>query len=160
MDPIIFRPLQQGDGPFLCSIFRGNQEYYAIFHDPEDRTWAWEERVSRFLQQQVRHFILEAGQSGIGWLSCSDLSQTERELDILVLKREYLGRGYGTAALSGFLQQCREDGVRSVVLNVSKSNTRAIRFYDRFGFAVVAEQIIPECNDATDLVMYQMRLEL
>ena len=161
MQTITMRPMHQGDGAFLCEIFRDNAEYYAIFHDPEDRISAWEKRVAHFTAQaQVHHQIIEADHTPIGWLSFSQLSPTDCELDILVLHKAYLHQGYGTAALSHFLKSCRNGQVKTVVLHVNQSNTRAIRFYKKFGFQIIAEEIVPECNDAIKLAQYQMQLQL
>lgn len=161
MQTITMRPLHQGDGAFLRSIFKDNAEYYAIFYDPEDRISAWEERVAHFtVQSQVHHQIIETDHTPIGWMSFSQLSQTEWELDILVLHKAYLHQSYGTAAISHFLQLCRNERVKTVTLNVNQSNTRAIRFYEKFGFQIIAEEIVPECNDAVNLAQYKMQLAL
>ena len=158
---LIMRPLQQNDAAFLCSIFADNAEYYQIFHDSETCVAQWEARVSRFIRQkEVAHYILQDGERKVGWLSFSDLSPEARELDILVICREYLRCGYGSAALSQLLEKCREEAVASIVLNVNQSNGRAIRFYEKFGFEICGEEIVPECNDAIDLAQYKMKLNL
>ena len=157
---ITIRPLRPGDGAFLCSIFKDNADYYNIFYDSETSVYAWEQRVLRFIQQkQICHRIIEADNSAIGWLSFSDLSQTERELDILVLKKDHLGQGYGASTLSWFLKLCKDDHINSVFLNVNQANIRALRFYQAFGFRILAEEIVPQCNDAQNLAQYRMGLQ-
>lgn len=160
-ESVVVRPLHREDAPFLCSIFKGNADYYAIFHDPEDREAAWQARVDRFLaQNEVHHYIIEDVHGSVGWLSCSDCAPGERELDILVVKSEYLHQGYGAEGLLWLIEKSRAERIRRITLNVNQSNTRAIGFYRQFGFRIQAEQIIPECNDAVDLAQYIMVLEL
>ena len=155
------RPLRQADAPFLCSIFNDNIEYYEIFFDSCDSAEEWEKRVRCFLNQNVvRHFVMEADGEKIGWLSYLDTAPAERELGILVVIRENLGRGYGAESLSWLIEQSRADGMRNLLLNVNQSNTRAIRFYQKFGFKIFGEEIIPQCNEAVNLAQYNMKLSL
>lgn len=155
------RPLTREDAAFLCSIFKGNDEYYQIFFDSEENVSQWEQRVARFLSQSgIHHFIIEAQEAPVGWFSFINTGPAERELGIFVIKQEHLRRGYGTQILRQFIETCKTEHVRRISLNVTQSNARAIRFYQKFGFEIIAEEIIPECNDAVDLAQYQMKLEL
>ena len=158
---VFMRPLLQTDAGFLCSIFQDNEEYYHIFYDSANSIAEWENRVTRLLSQDVvKHFIIEAEGIPVGWLSYSVLSPDAWELDILVLKQEFLHRGYGSAALSWLIHQCTGSCASSITLNVNKENARAIHFYQKFGFRIVEEQIIPECNDAVNLIQYKMIREI
>ena len=47
---------------------------------------------------------------------------------------DYRGRGYGTATTSAVVAELLQRGIRTVVLNVSQDNARAIRIYERLGF--------------------------
>lgn len=155
------RPLRQEDAAFLCSIFQDNAEYYDIFHDPENDPAEWAGRVKRFLtQNEVQHFIIEGNETPVGWISFSDTENTQRELCILVVTKDNLHRGYGAKGLLWLIEKSKADGIKELLLNVNQSNTRAIRFYQKFGFEIYAEEIVPECNDAVDLAQYKMRLPL
>jgi len=155
---VTIRPLQQKDSAFLCSIFQNNEEYYQIFFDPEDDPKEWEHRVKRFLtQNEVQHFIIEANGNPIGWISYTDDENKARELCILVLHPAYLRSGYGTHALLWLIEKSKKDKIQALLLNVNQTNARAIRFYQQFGFATYAEEIVPECNDAINLAQYKMK---
>ena len=155
------RPLQQADGVFLCSIFKDNAEYYEIFFDSETNLSEWDKRVAYFIgQSKIRHFIIEANSSPVGWLSFLDVNEEERELDILVISKEKLQCGYGAKALSWLIEKSKAEHMRILMLNVNQSNARAIRFYKKFGFEIYDEEIIPQCNDAVDLAQYKMKLSL
>ena len=158
---MIIRSLQQEDSAFLCSLFKNNAEYYEIFFDSEDTLSGWNDRVKRFLnQKEVNHFVIEDNTNKIGWISFADTESAERELCILVIGKEYLRCQYGTRTLSWLIEKSKNEKMQSLLLNVNQNNTRAIQFYHRFGFEIVGEEIIPECNDAVDLAQYKMRLSL
>lgn len=158
---IVIRSLQQEDAMFLCSIFKDNAEYYEIFFDSENTLSEWEHRVMQFLhQEKVSHFIIEANNAPVGWISFSDTDTTERDLCILVIKKENLRCGYGKQSLSWLIEKSKSDNKQRLLLNVNQSNSRAIQFYQSFGFEIFAEEIIAECNEAIDLAQYRMQLSL
>ena len=158
---INIRPLTHRDAQFLCSIFKGNTEYYNIFFDSEDRLVEWKKRVARFIQQRdIRHKIIEINGVPVGWLSCVDTEEQILEIGILVIKPEYLGQGYGAKGLIWLIDQAKAHGKHSILLNVNQSNARAIQFYQRFGFEICGEEIVPQCNDAENLPQYIMKLRL
>lgn len=155
------RPLLQDDATFLCSIFKDNMEYYEIFFDSENTLSEWNNRVKRFLgQDEVNHFIIEVNANNVGWISFSDTESAARELCILVISKENLRCGYGTQGLSWLIEKSKADNMQSLLLNVNQNNARAIQFYQNFGFEIVGEEIVPECNEAVNLAQYKMRLSL
>ena len=158
---VTIRPLRQGDAGFLCSIFKGNEQYYDIFFDSEWDLSVWEDRVTRFISQtDIRHFVVEADCGPVGWLSFVDEGRSERELGILVISKENLRCGYGAKSLSWLIEKSRKEHIHTLLLNVNQSNIRAIQFYKQFGFEIVAEEIIPQCNDAVNLAQYKMKMAL
>lgn len=155
------RPLRQNDAAFLCSIFMDNTEYYEIFFDSGNTLPEWKDRVKHFLNQSVvKHFVIETNNKEVGWISFSDTESAERELCILVISKEYLRCRYGTKSLSWLIEKSKADNMQGLLLNVNQNNIRAIQFYQSFGFEIVGEEIIPECNEAINLAQYKMRLSL
>lgn len=158
---VTIRPLRQEDAAFLCSIFKENAEYYEIFFDSGNTLPEWENRVKNFLSQdEVYHFIIEANCTNIGWVSFLNIEAAERELCILVINKDNLRHGFGAQTLSWLIKKSKEDNIRYILLNVNQNNTRAIQFYQRFGFEIFEEEIVSECNDAVNLAQYKMRLSL
>ena len=51
----------------------------------------------------------------------------------------FRGRGVGDALLGTLLERVAAEGVGAVSLSVEPGNRRAVRLYERYGFAVVAE---------------------
>lgn len=157
----MLRPLHQTDAEFLCSIFKDNPEYYNIFFDSETEVSEWQQRVNRFVKQEkIHHFIIEANNTAVGWLSYEEMNAAECGLGILVIKKEFLHHGYGAEGLLWFIETCRSNHIHTVYLSVNQDNERAIQFYQKFGFKLYAEEIIPECNEAINLAQYKMKLNL
>lgn len=156
---VTMRPLRQEDASFLRSIFLDNDEYYDIFFDSERDSSEWNNRVAHFIKQtSIRHFIVEADGTPVGWLSYIDEEPAERELGILVVNKENLHCGYGAKSLSWLIGKSKAENIHTLSLNVNQSNNRAIRFYKRFGFEIMAEEIIPQCNEAINVHQYKMKL--
>ena len=155
------RPLIQEDAAFLCSIFANNDAYYEIFFDSCSSLQEWNNRVTRFLNQDaVKHFIVANEDKPFGWFSYFDPDSSTRELCILVIDKAHLRCGYGTHSLMWLMEKSRTENMQSLLLHVNQDNTRAIRFYQKLGFEIVGEEIIPQCNEAVNLAQYQMKLSL
>lgn len=60
------------------------------------------------------------------------------EWEIVTLNATVAGRGVGTALLHAAEAAAREDGARRLWLITTNDNTRALRFYQRRGFDLVA----------------------
>ena len=155
------RPLKQEDALFLHAMFADNAEYYEIFYDSANTLSEWDCRVDRFMHQTVvNHFILEENETAVGWISFADTETAERELCILVIAKEYLRRGYGRQGLMWLIEKSKKDNRDCLSLHVNQNNSRAILFYQKLGFQIVDEVIIPQCNDAVNLAQYRMRMSL
>ena len=57
-------------------------------------------------------------------------------LSIIVVAHDMQGNGCGTALLMRMLEVCKQHGMRKLRLEVSDSNTKAIRFYSKHGFSL------------------------
>ncbi|RCX23475.1 acetyltransferase (GNAT) family protein [Fontibacillus phaseoli] len=55
-------------------------------------------------------------------------------IDMLSVSPEFGGRGYGTELLQAAIRLAREQGYRTVSLNVEENNVKARKLYERLGF--------------------------
>lgn len=69
-----------------------------------------------------------------------------------------VGRGIGAALLEDCLAQARMRGCDAVQLSVWSGNDRAQRFYQRYGFAKVADIDFWVGNHRDDEFLYELRL--
>jgi RimJ/RimL family protein N-acetyltransferase len=73
----------------------------------------------------------------IGWIELRDISWRRRtgELRVCLGAKNLWGRGFGTAAVRGFVAQVfRRWGMNEIYLRVATWNRRAIRAYEKCGF--------------------------
>ena len=59
------------------------------------------------------------------------------ELVRLYIEEEIIGKGYGSALMNSGLKEAKRNGHRTIWLGVWEKNLRAIRFYEKWGFAKV-----------------------
>ena len=59
------------------------------------------------------------------------------ELTYIGVSSEQRGMGLGSTLLNAFIEACRANGYRSVVLSVEKENLPAITLYERAGFRII-----------------------
>ena len=95
----------------------------------------------------------------LGWFAYEETSQI-RTLIIIVLKKEYLGLGYGSAVMETFLNDCSKNRIRTIYLNVNENNIRAIQYYKKFGFEIYDLEIVSKTNNKINNREYKMKLEM
>ena len=78
------------------------------------------------------------------------------ELERIYVDGPWLGKGAGEYLLKALLAKAKDSGYRSVWLGVWEHNPRAIRFYEKYGFAVVGDKSFLLGGDKqVDLVMFK-----
>jgi ribosomal-protein-alanine N-acetyltransferase len=101
---------------------------------PEAANWSKESYVKFACEACSLALVLEAdGQ--IGGFLLGRLVADQAELLNLAVVAEQRRQGAGTALLAKALEEWRSLGAKSAYLEVRESNTGAIAFYDKYGFA-------------------------
>ncbi|WP_457622882.1 ribosomal protein S18-alanine N-acetyltransferase [Persephonella sp.] len=72
----------------------------------------------------------------IGFLF-GEIIYTEGNINLIVVKKEFQRSGIGSVLLENFLNECMDSNVDTVFLEVSDKNSKAIKFYEKFGFSVI-----------------------
>lgn len=104
---------------------------------------ALRERYSRdfFLRiyEWWREGFLIADMSGmiVGVLAATRIASTTARILILVVREDLRSQGIGTMLMNTFMNRIGAEGFRRIELEVRKSNLRARRFYQRFGFETI-----------------------
>lgn len=121
---------------------------YARILSPEQLAYMLERMYSETaLQQQMEHghvfFILEQGGSPIGFASFEHAAAPNNgaRLHKLYVLPIAQGRGAGNFLLEAVHSAVKENGGKTVDLNVNRSNP-AIGFYERCGYAVLREEVL------------------
>ena len=100
--------------------------------------------------------LIRDGKEAVGFLSYSyDQTAARLKLHKLYVLVERHGQGLGRAGLARVAEVAAALGAREVSLYVNKRNQKAIRAYERAGFAV-AESVINEFGDGFVMDDYRM----
>jgi ribosomal protein S18 acetylase RimI-like enzyme len=100
--------------------------------------------------------LIRQGTETVGFLSYSfDEAAARLKLHKLYLQVERHGQGLGRASLGHVMEVAQNLGAGEVSLYVNKKNQKAIRAYERAGFAV-AESVINEFGDGFVMDDYRM----
>jgi ribosomal protein S18 acetylase RimI-like enzyme len=98
--------------------------------------------------------IAETDSKPIGYAQLIIDSQEEslqgtRSLEIrrIYASQEYIGKGVGNELMSASIQEARKKGCDSIWLGVWEKNSRAIRFYKKWGFKEVGTHIFHVGDD-------------
>lgn len=76
------------------------------------------------------------------------------EISRLYLDSAFIGQGLGSKLMQACLDEAKKQGCQTVWLGVWEHNTRALRFYQRWGFEAVGTHAFQMGTDAqTDFIM-------
>jgi GNAT superfamily N-acetyltransferase len=74
----------------------------------------------------------------IGWLIMFDRPDGETSIGQISIHADHMGNGYGVPLLRAAIERCQRVGRTSIVLNTQTDVPWNRRWYERFGFSVVA----------------------
>jgi aminoglycoside 6'-N-acetyltransferase len=141
---IVLRPAVPAD---LELLQRWDEEPHVVESDPND-DWGWEAELARSPDWREQ-LVAEADGRPIGFVQIIDPAREEshywgdcppdlRAIDIWIGEADALGRGYGTQMMRQAIDRCfAEPAVTAILIDPLRSNTAAIRFYERLGFQAV-----------------------
>jgi aminoglycoside 6'-N-acetyltransferase len=124
-----------------------DEQPHVINSDPDD-DWGWEVELDRSVDWREQ-LIAEIDGRAIGFVQIidparedshywGDIPENLRAIDIWIGEETDLNKGYGTKMMHLALGRCFSNPVvTDVLIDPLASNTRAHRFYQRFGFQFV-----------------------
>ncbi|MGN1045272.1 MAG: GNAT family N-acetyltransferase [Candidatus Methanomethylophilaceae archaeon] len=110
--------------------------------------------VQQVAEKGYRYAFIVTDEGRVGYTGISS-SGNRMFISKLYLKKEYRGRGYGTAAMHEIFRIGRDEGLGSVYLTVNKRNERAIRSYTSNGFKTI-QSIVTDIGDGFVMDDYVM----
>ncbi len=143
---IVFRPASEEDIEKICMLER---EIFGVD--------AYPKYLVRYLIENSDFFLVACiDEEVIGYI-CGEIKLQRGHIITLAVDSRFRGRGIGSELLKRFLNFLKEKGAKSVYLEVSVRNRRAIRFYEKHGFKIIG-LISKFYNDGSDA--YVMSLEV
>jgi RimJ/RimL family protein N-acetyltransferase len=146
--PITFKPLTAGDLPLLFTWF--NQPYIEqLWKEPKE--WpVFEKKYQKKLQEETTfRFIAFLDDQPFAYIHYYYVNDNDRAnfpgiplpglvtgMDLFIAKPELLGKGLGMRLIREFIQfiKHREPECRSIIIDLSPENQRAINCYQKIGF--------------------------
>jgi GNAT superfamily N-acetyltransferase len=103
--------------------------------------------LDEMIHQGVIWLAIKAGGTMIGFASVGPYAPDTMKLHKLYLLPEHHGTGIGARALAEVEQIARNNAATTLVLNVNRHNSKAIRAYERAGWHVAEEVVVDIGND-------------
>ncbi|MEM1009054.1 MAG: GNAT family N-acetyltransferase [Myxococcota bacterium] len=157
--------LRTADLQDLECVRRWDEQPHVLASDPDD-DWAWETELPRTVAWREQ-LVAEVQGIPIGFVQIIDPALEEshywgdvedglRAIDIWIGEYWALGQGLGTQIMNLSLQRCfASPEVRAVLVDPLISNTRAHRFYERFGFTKIERRWFEQ----SDCFVYRLERE-
>ena len=144
-----FRPMTADDLPLVRSWLR-EAHVEQWWHDADEF-----EFVSGDLSHHdMAQFVVTVAERPFGYLQCYNIGAWHagfgpqpagtRGLDQFIGDPEMMGRGHGSAFIRAFSDELLSNGVPRVVVDPNPTNARAIRAYEKAGFARHREVDTPD----------------
>ena len=150
------REVAEGDAPALRAFYNSLDPFgKEMFHPigPVAELHACEKVVRDALSGGRYDLVIARADEILGWAFVSDLAK-EFPLLGIGLSEELRGRGLGAKLMERLVEFVRSRGNKGIELTVVRTNDRARRLYESFGFEICDE------HEGTDgLPYYRMRLE-
>ena len=118
-----------------------SKDIQKIVYDEEDifGKSLGEDFLKKELENPIaRYFVIE-DQLLIGYIGLRVLGDNAEVLNLYIEKKNQ-GRGYGCKLFSYAINRLKEENVKSLSLEVRKSNLRAINMYEKFGLKACYER--------------------
>lgn len=144
--------LNENNATFLTKIF-SNPEYELYFAENKTTEEQWKERLVCFIDKES--YIVYKGTSPVGWVMYK-VKETICNVDIIVLLDEERRKGYGQDIIHDIIE--KNEGLKTIKLDVQKRNIKARKFYEKMGFRVVGTEQQPIGEGITDY--YKLQLDI
>jgi GNAT superfamily N-acetyltransferase len=166
MNQITITRLAESDiGSLIPLAYRIWHAHYPGIITPEQIDYMLERGYTRPLildemeNRGVIWLAIKSGDAMIGFASLGPHAPLTVKLHKLYLLPDYHGTGIGARALAEVERIARDNAATSLVLNVNRHNTKAIRAYERAGWRV-AETVVVDIGNGFIMDDYVMSKQL
>jgi RimJ/RimL family protein N-acetyltransferase len=140
---ISVRRIQVGEGELfkrlrLTSLYESPSAFASTYESALNRSYeSWSEQADSTAEGSDRAtFIAFSGGSPIGIAALYRDRQNMDAGEVLQVwvAPEYRSKGVGLDLMDAVFQWAGENGFRKIIATITKGNTRALRFYEKYGF--------------------------
>lgn len=100
--------------------------------------------ISSFYNKNHQVFVCKINNQVVGFIDCKILKLNKRKIgiiDLIAVKKEYQGRGFGKSLVKKGLQYFGKKKIREVYVGTEQDNLSALRLYESLGMKIVGKRI-------------------
>ncbi len=96
-------------------------------------------RIRQLIRNPSKNVVVARGKRSLAGFGIMTYHEYSANLDLLAVKSQYRGRGVGSQIVLWLEKVALTAGITNVFVQVRKTNSVAIRFYERLGFQMIGE---------------------
>ena len=123
----------------MISIKQINEKDIDLCYELDSKTislWSKKQWANELKKEGVKVFGLSLSNLVIG-ICVYQVVLDEAQINYFVVNKEFRERGFGSSLMSYLIKLCEKLNVNKILLEVSKSNVSAEKFYNQFKFSTV-----------------------
>ena len=123
----------------MISIKQINEKDIDLCYELDSNTislWSKKQWAKELKKEGVKVFGLSLANLVIG-IGVLHVVLDEAQINYFVVNQNFRKRGFGSYLMSYLIKRCEKLNINKLVLEVSKSNVNAEKFYNRFDFSTV-----------------------
>ena len=123
----------------MISIKEINEKDIDLCYELDSNTislWSKNQWVNEFKKEGIKVFCLSLENLVIG-ICVVQVVLDEAQINYFVVNQKFRKRGFGSHLMSFLVKQCERLNINKLLLEVSKKNVIAEKFYNRFDFSTV-----------------------
>ena len=123
----------------MISIKQIKENYIDLCYELDSNTislWSKEQWSNEFKKEGTKIFGLLITNLVIG-ICVFQIVLDEAQINYFVVNKKFRKKGFGSYLMSYLIKKCEKLNLKKLLLEVSKSNATAERFYSRFDFSTV-----------------------
>ena len=143
----------------MISIKQINENYIDSCFELDSNTislWSKKQWTNEFKKEGTKIFGLLISNLIIG-ICVFQVVLDEAQINYFVVHQKFRNRGFGSHLMSYLIKQCEKLNLKKLLLEVSRSNFTAERFYSRFDFSTVGIRK-NYYKDGSDAVLKEKKL--
>ena len=123
----------------MLSIKQINVKDIELCYELDSNTislWSKKQWANEFKKEGIKVFAVLLFNSVVG-ICVFHVVFDEAQINFFVVNQKYRERGFGSYLMNYLIKQCEKLNIKKLLLEVSRSNIIAERFYSRFDFFTV-----------------------
>ena len=143
----------------MISIKQINENYIDLCFELDSNTlslWSKKQWANEFKKEGTKIFGLLISNFVIG-ICVFQVVLDEAQINYFVVHQKFRNKGFGSHLMSYLIKQCEKLNLKKLLLEVSRSNIIAERFYSRFDFFTVGIRK-NYYKDGSDAVLKEKKL--